>query len=511
MSTDSPQTGSNVRDRASRAASEPAPDQAVGVPAPSVPGFIPVPIAALVGDEPVGFTLHAKSADKGMSHIRQADEKLTEDEVNKLHAEGVEFYYVATGDHEKYRHRAESGVGRLLTAESLAPSRFDLAYQIGLQLAEELLESPQEGMPARVEAYATGLVHAANFDPTMIDETVRHRPAEFRPAAHLLNMGLYGLQLAHLVQLETTDLPQLVAAMMLANVGLMGVPESVLIKEGHLSEEEWQFIHDHPQRGADWLKQCGVDERIVRVAAQHHERCDGKGFPRGMSQDALHPWTRLAAVMSGYDQLAGAKPFREALSPARAAWLLESESPGRFDPALTRLWSGWVTGHLTRAEVAEMLKKPQRNVLARGGLNIPINPRVHMGVPRAVVPMESFLPLPPLTPRSSSSSDARDRQRSGKKGDRRSHPRYRMERTCMVRCVRPIPAGQHVGFWCQTVEISRSGIQLVYPFTLGTGQVIGIFIPDKSGTTGKNMTAVVVNCRPSPRGGFRVGARFDSA
>jgi len=149
---------------------------------------------------------------------------------------------------------------------------------------------------------------------------------------HCENVTKYSLETAKILGLSEEDLVVLEYAALLHDVGKIGIPSSILNKPTRLSEEEFDIIKTHPTIGYEILKDIEFLKRSALIIYQHHERIDGKGYPRGLTKDELDILTRIITVTDAYDAMTSARPYRkEPLSHKEAMEILIEGSGTQFD------------------------------------------------------------------------------------------------------------------------------------------------------------------------------------
>ena len=119
--------------------------------------------------------------------------------------------------------------------------------------------------------------------------------------------------------MEGDILKYLGMAGLLHDIGTVGIPEELLNKSGRLTDEEFNTIKTHPQRGWEILGAShDMDEMILDVCLHHHERVDGSGYPEKLSGDELSLFSRMASVCDVYDSMISGRSYRKAATPADA-------------------------------------------------------------------------------------------------------------------------------------------------------------------------------------------------
>ncbi|MFA5872960.1 MAG: HD domain-containing phosphohydrolase [Anaerolineales bacterium] len=136
--------------------------------------------------------------------------------------------------------------------------------------------------------------------------------------------------------LEEAVLSPLRLAALMHDIGKIGVPDVVLHKPGPLFEQEWALIRKHPQTGFDILKNIPYLAPALDAILQHHEKYNGKGYPVGLSGDAISLSARILAIVDVYDALTSNRPYRPAFSPEKALEIIRGEAGQQFDPEVVQ-------------------------------------------------------------------------------------------------------------------------------------------------------------------------------
>jgi HD-GYP domain-containing protein (c-di-GMP phosphodiesterase class II) len=118
------------------------------------------------------------------------------------------------------------------------------------------------------------------------------------------------------------------------DIGKIGVPDSILNKPGRLNPHEKRIMHSHAERGAQLLARYADFARGVAIVLHHHERWNGRGYPKGLKGLEIPFGARIIAVVDGFDAMTSDRPYRSALSIAQAAHILSEGRGLQWDPAL---------------------------------------------------------------------------------------------------------------------------------------------------------------------------------
>jgi putative nucleotidyltransferase with HDIG domain len=121
-------------------------------------------------------------------------------------------------------------------------------------------------------------------------------------------------------------------AALLHDIGKLAVSSSILEKPGKLDDVEWRAMRNHAVVSETVLEKIGPFRHFAAIAGAHHERLDGKGYPKGLSGDQITLETRILSVADVYDALTAKRPYREAMPAHMAFAIMEDDIGTAFDP-----------------------------------------------------------------------------------------------------------------------------------------------------------------------------------
>jgi len=121
---------------------------------------------------------------------------------------------------------------------------------------------------------------------------------------------------------------------LLHDIGKLGVPDSVLLKPGKLTDEEWVLMRKHPTFAFEMLAPIQYLNRSLNIPYCHHEKWDGTGYPRGLSGEQIPLEARIFAIVDVWDALTSNRPYRKAWSKAKTLKHIRSLAGTHFDPAV---------------------------------------------------------------------------------------------------------------------------------------------------------------------------------
>jgi PAS domain S-box-containing protein len=157
-------------------------------------------------------------------------------------------------------------------------------------------------------------------------------------SGHTRRVAEMAIQLGQAAGLSQTELVHLRRGALLHDIGMLSIPESVLVKAGPLSEAERATVQQHPDYGFGILAPIVYLRPALDIPYCHHEHWDGSGYPRGLRGDLIPLSARLFAVVDTWDALRAAKPYRAAWTDDAALSYLQAHAGSQFDPSAVSLF-----------------------------------------------------------------------------------------------------------------------------------------------------------------------------
>jgi len=128
--------------------------------------------------------------------------------------------------------------------------------------------------------------------------------------------------------------------LLLADIGKLAIPESILGKPGKLTEEEWEIVKAHPKAGVKLIRDAGAWCPLVQgCVLRHHERWNGTGYPEGKAGTEVHEMARIAAVADVFDAITSERPFAAAKPAHIGVQTILAGAGIQFDPTICEVFS----------------------------------------------------------------------------------------------------------------------------------------------------------------------------
>ena len=165
------------------------------------------------------------------------------------------------------------------------------------------------------------------------------RAAEYRDnetGLHVIRMSHYSRIIALEMGMTKVEADFLLNVAPMHDIGKIGIPDSVLLKPDRLNDDEWEAMRQHCSFGAEIIgeHQSELLEEARVIALTHHERWNGKGYPRGIKGEAIPLSGRIVAIADIFDALTSNRPYKKAWPVEKALEFIKEESGEHFDPQL---------------------------------------------------------------------------------------------------------------------------------------------------------------------------------
>jgi putative nucleotidyltransferase with HDIG domain len=160
-------------------------------------------------------------------------------------------------------------------------------------------------------------------------------------AGHSIRVAEYTVRIAKLHGLSPVEIELIRKSALLHDIGKIGVRDAVLLKEGNLTDKEFEQIKQHTVIGAKILEQVHLPvelEPILSGVKYHHERYDGKGYPVGLSEVNIPLFGRIMAVADAYDAMTSDRPYRKGMPKEKALAILVEGKGTQWDPIFVDLF-----------------------------------------------------------------------------------------------------------------------------------------------------------------------------
>jgi len=153
---------------------------------------------------------------------------------------------------------------------------------------------------------------------------------------HSKRVASYAVRLARELGVKDEELKYIYWGGLLHDIGKIGVSDSILLKPGALTDEEWEEMKRHPEIGYRIIENIDFLGPAKDIVLYHHERWDGKGYPLGLSGENIPFYARIFSVIDALDAITTDRPYRKAQSFTKALQEIKRCSGTQFDPEVVK-------------------------------------------------------------------------------------------------------------------------------------------------------------------------------
>lgn len=165
---------------------------------------------------------------------------------------------------------------------------------------------------------------------------------ERETAGHSHRVVRLTLDLARAAGISEEEIIHVERGALLHDIGKMGIPDSILLKPGPLTDDEWVIMRQHPIYAYRMLSQIPYLKPALDIPYSHHEWWNGTGYPQGLSGEAIPLPARLFAIIDVWDALSSNRPYRPAWTKNAVMQYIEKQSGKQFDPEVVRLFFNFI-------------------------------------------------------------------------------------------------------------------------------------------------------------------------
>ncbi len=235
------------------------------------------------------------------------------------------------------RYRCKDGSYRWLEWMSRPDQRANLLFAVARDVterkqAEQLLSQYQETLTQAVHDRTQELEEARLEMLQRLALAAEYRDDE--TFEHTRRVGNTAALLARRLGLSESDVQTIRQAAQLHDVGKLGISDTILLKPGKLTPDEYRIVQRHPVDGARILSgsRSQVLQMAEQIALSHHERWDGAGYPQGLAGETIPMCARIVAVADVFDALTHERPYKHAWTVPEAVDEIRRGSGTHFDP-----------------------------------------------------------------------------------------------------------------------------------------------------------------------------------
>ncbi|MGL5390784.1 MAG: HD-GYP domain-containing protein [Shewanella sp.] len=263
--------------------------------------------------------------------------------ISRLSRHGVKFVWVdkeRSAPHCGFSKKTSNDLssGKALALREFQQHQAKTILNEAKDLLRKVLSETFEGKAIEVtpfEALADSMIESVLLDADALKCVSALRTKDAYLLEHSVNVAFLLVTFGKYLQLERAELRQLAIGGILHDIGKIHIDNNVLHKPGKLTPEEYEHIKLHQTYALDMISQTnGLSQMSKDVCLMHHEKLDGRGYPRGLKEEQIPLHGRMSCIVDIFDALTATRCYKEAMSPAAAFKVLLSLTPFHLDQQL---------------------------------------------------------------------------------------------------------------------------------------------------------------------------------
>lgn len=299
--------------------------------------YVPVGIESIEPDLFPDVALYLRSGGNYVlykSHGRNFNKQ----DATRLMANSIDFLYVSPADMEVITEYMEANAERLMKSDKFDnKTKGKIIYQTSINFVGDIFEHPDKvgDFDRSKRLIENLLLYMANDNEALssLETVMTHNFNTFVHSMQVTALSILIHSEAYL--LSRDEMIDVGIGSLLHDIGKIFVPQEVLSKTGKLTDSEIALFRKHPEEGYQYLKErTKLSDISLSIVRDHHERCNGNGYPRGLKGDAISRSAQVGALCDVYCTLTIDRSGRKALPPHLTLQVMKQEMKGAFNERL---------------------------------------------------------------------------------------------------------------------------------------------------------------------------------
>lgn len=284
--------------------------------------YIAIDRSSLIGNTILECDLYIKNIVNGVPRYvlyTCKGERICNDRREELIHKNIRKLFVTAKDFSVFYKYQENNLKIILDDnERSYHEKSTMVYKVAKYIVQDVLNDPKSGNNniERVNSWVDSTVRYIIHDKNAFSSLFSVTTHDYYTYTHSINTSVYSLLFSKHLELSPYDINNLGIGMVLHDLGKVEIPPEILDKPSNLTKEEFEVVKKHPESGLKLLEEKkDLSEEALKVVIQHHENCDGTGYPYGIGSKELHLNGKISRIVDVYDALTTRRIYRTASQP----------------------------------------------------------------------------------------------------------------------------------------------------------------------------------------------------
>jgi len=299
--------------------------------------FFAVPLATLLANTIPDFALYLAKPGYGHVLYRQEGSELSHEHLQRLRLNHIDRIYIHAEDRAKQqRYMVTSARNIMVDPGRPSSEKAEMIYEFSKSAVQYALEEPREESVAVCRDLALEHVRYVVTDPQAMPNLLRIISYDYYTYTHSVNVCSFTVALCRRTGLfDLEQLKTIGVGAMLHDIGKSRIDHKILNKPGALTPAERAEIQRHPEYGVEVLNETSpVSPEAVELVLGHHEKCDGSGYPRGLTAEDTPLPVRACCIADIFDALTTHRSYKSAYAGFKALLMMQHDMHGQVDQDL---------------------------------------------------------------------------------------------------------------------------------------------------------------------------------
>lgn len=296
------------------------------------PSYFSIKISDIPSDQSIPFDIHVLINNRYILYVRNGDQ-LKKEKISSLAEKKIQAFHVPQEQKNEFKKFMHT---QIANTETCPQEKANLLRSSSSIMLQELFEDEDVDKALKdSKEVIHQFVDFIDSEPQAICHLLSLSGHDFYTYNHSLDVSIYSLGLGKALNFDLQTMEELGTGSILHDIGKRHVPVEIICKDGPLDDQEWEKMRQHPQLGLMILnEQEGISEAVKASCFEHHESCEGNGYPQQLDADEIHPFAKIIAITDTFDAMTTQRSYNTPLSPREALELMKNKLCKRYDPEM---------------------------------------------------------------------------------------------------------------------------------------------------------------------------------
>lgn len=236
--------------------------------------------------------------------------------------------FIKSSERHHYQEYIQKNISQILDNDDVdLDSKATLINHIAMETMNDLFESDvtSENL-VKIDTVINNSIKLMLSEYKAMYSMLKVTSYDYYTYTHCIDVATYAIAFGIYLNFDQTDLEVLGKAAMLHDLGKKEIDSKIITKNGKLTKKEFEIVKDHPVFSVRILRDLGeTDTRLLTAIAQHHEKCNGRGYPLGLKEDDISEFAKIVSICDVFNALTTRRTYKDRMSTFSAFQIMCSE------------------------------------------------------------------------------------------------------------------------------------------------------------------------------------------